>query len=38
MENARAYTFIDSRDIFNLQHHIGMVGEQLTFDDAVSYA
>ena len=28
---------LQTQGIFNLPHHIGMVGEELAFDDAVSY-
>ena len=35
-EKARAYTFT-TQGIFNLPHHIGMVWQELAFDDAVSY-
>ena len=30
-------TFLLTQGIFNLPHHIAMVGEELAFDDAVSY-
>ena len=30
-------TLLLTQGIFNLPHHIGMVWEQLSFDDAVSY-
>ena len=30
-------TLLLTQGIFNLPHHIGMVLEELTFDDAVSY-
>ena len=30
-------TVLSTKGIFNLPHHIGMVLEDLTFDDAVSY-
>ena len=30
-------TLLPSQGILNLPHHIGMVWEELTFDDAVSY-
>ena len=36
-KKAWAYTFTNSRNFFNLPHHIGMVWEELAFDDAVSY-
>ena len=26
-----------TKGIFNIQHHIGMILEELTFEDAVSY-
>ena len=35
-EKAWAYIFT-TQGIFNLQHHIGMVWEELAFDGAVSY-
>ena len=28
-------TLLPTQEIFNLPHHIGMVGEELAFDDAV---
>ena len=34
---AQAYNFTDSNGTFNLPHHIGMVWEELAFDDRVSY-
>ena len=30
-------TLLPTQAIFNLPHHIGMVGEELAFDDAVIY-
>ena len=30
-------TFLLTQAIFNLPHHIGMVRDELAFDDAVSY-
>ena len=30
-------TLLPTQGIFNLPHHVGMVWEQLAFDDAVSY-
>ena len=30
-------TLLPTQGIFSLPHHIGMVGEELTFDDIVSY-
>ena len=30
-------TLLSTQGIFNLSHHIGMVWEELAFDDAVSY-
>ena len=30
-------TLLLTQEIFNLLHHVGMVGEELAFDDAVSY-
>ena len=33
----REPTPLMTQEIFNLPHHIGMVWEELAFDDAVSY-
>ena len=30
-------TLLQTQRIFKLPHHIGMVGEELTFDDDLSY-
>ena len=30
-------TFVPTQQIFNLPHHIGMLWEELDFDDAVNY-
>ena len=30
-------TLLPTKGIFNLPHHIGMVGEELAFDDTVCY-
>ena len=33
----RKPTLLPTQGTFNLQHHLGMVWEELAFDDAVSY-